>query len=73
VPRAASVALKDCVASKDYSELIFPGGHIGIYVSAQAQKLVPPAIGAWIAERSGERTKINARRPARPARSRVPP
>jgi poly[(R)-3-hydroxyalkanoate] polymerase subunit PhaC len=64
VPRAASVALKQCVGSRDYTELVFPGGHIGIYVSAQAQKLVPPAIGAWIAERSatGKASPHNGRR-----------
>jgi polyhydroxyalkanoate synthase subunit PhaC len=52
VPPAASKALKKVVGTGDYTELSFPGGHIGIYVSGKAQKQVPPAIGAWIHERT---------------------
>ena len=52
VPPGASVALKDYVGTKDYTELAFPGGHIGIYVSSRAHKEVPPSIGKWLDERS---------------------
>ena len=52
VPPAASQALKQYAGTKDYTELSFPGGHIGIYVSGKAQKEVPPAIGAWLDERT---------------------
>lgn len=52
VPSPASKALKQHVGTRDYRELAFGGGHIGIYISAKSQKQVPPAIGAWIAERS---------------------
>ncbi|WP_018231567.1 class III poly(R)-hydroxyalkanoic acid synthase subunit PhaC [Thioalkalivibrio thiocyanodenitrificans] len=52
VPPAASKALKKVAGTKDYTELSFPGGHIGIYVSGKAQKQVPPAIGEWIGERT---------------------
>jgi polyhydroxyalkanoate synthase len=48
VPPDSSRALKKVVGSKDYSELSFPGGHIGIYVSGKAQKTIPPAIGEWL-------------------------
>jgi polyhydroxyalkanoate synthase len=51
VPPAASQALKDKTSSPDYTELAFPGGHIGIYVSGKAQKEVTPAIGKWLNER----------------------
>jgi polyhydroxyalkanoate synthase len=51
VPPDASKALKGCVGTKDYSELSFPGGHIGIYVSGKAQKTIPPAIGEWLDKR----------------------
>ena len=37
---------------KDYTELEFPGGHIGIYVSGKAQAMIPPAVGQWLDERS---------------------
>ena len=52
VPPAASKALKGVVGTDDYTELSFPGGHIGIYVSGKAQKLVPPAISKWLKARS---------------------
>lgn len=52
VPPDASRAMRGQVGTKDYTELSFPGGHIGIYVSGKAQKTVPPAIGKWLDERS---------------------
>jgi polyhydroxyalkanoate synthase len=52
VPPDASKALKGLTSSSDYTELAFPGGHIGIYVSGKAQKEVTPAIGKWLNERS---------------------
>jgi len=52
VPPDASKALNGMTSSKDYTELAFPGGHIGIYVSGKAQKEVTPAIGNWLNERS---------------------
>lgn len=55
VPPDASRALRDLTGSGDYTELSFAGGHIGIYVSGKAQKLVPPAIADWLDERAGSR------------------
>ncbi len=52
VPPDSSKALAGCVSSEDYTEVEFPGGHIGIYVSASAQALLPPTIGEWVHERS---------------------
>ena len=51
VPPDASRALRGLTGTKDYSEVAFPGGHIGIYVSGKAQKTIPPAIGEWLRER----------------------
>ncbi|MFZ1828995.1 MAG: class III poly(R)-hydroxyalkanoic acid synthase subunit PhaC [Candidatus Competibacteraceae bacterium] len=51
VPPAASKALAECCGSRDYAELLFRGGHIGIYVSSRAQREVPPAIAAWLLAR----------------------
>lgn len=48
VPPSASKALADYVGADDYTELEFPGGHIGIYVSGRAHKLVPPSIVEWL-------------------------
>ncbi len=52
VPPDASRPMGKVVGSKDYTELAFRGGHIGIYVSGRAQREVPPAIHSWLAERS---------------------
>ncbi len=52
VPPDASRAMRGKLGTQDYTELSFPGGHIGIYVSGKAQKTVPPAIGKWLDERS---------------------
>ncbi|MGH8654071.1 MAG: class III poly(R)-hydroxyalkanoic acid synthase subunit PhaC [Gammaproteobacteria bacterium] len=52
VPPASSKALADCVGTKDYAAVEFPGGHIGVYVSGKAQKLIPPAVAKWLEERA---------------------
>jgi polyhydroxyalkanoate synthase len=52
VPPDASKALGGCIGSKDYTEMEFSGGHIGIYVSSRSQSTLPPAIASWIAERT---------------------
>ena len=52
VPPSASRPLRELAGTKDYSELSFKGGHIGIYVSSRAQREVPSAIHNWLAQRS---------------------
>jgi polyhydroxyalkanoate synthase subunit PhaC len=52
VPPAASLALGGRVGTKDYSTLAFEGGHIGIYVSGRAQKVLPTAIADWLRTRA---------------------
>jgi polyhydroxyalkanoate synthase subunit PhaC len=52
VPPDSSRALRGCVGTDDYSEIEFPGGHIGIYVSGKAQKMIPPAVGEWLSKHS---------------------
>lgn len=52
VPPGASRALKALVGTRDYTEIGFKGGHIGIYVSSRAQREVPAAIHDWLAARA---------------------
>jgi polyhydroxyalkanoate synthase len=52
VPPSSSIPLGGYVGTNDYTELSFPGGHIGIYVSGKAQKEVTPAIGEWLNKRA---------------------
>jgi polyhydroxyalkanoate synthase len=47
VPPSASTPLGRCVGSRKYREIAFPGGHIGIYVSARSLEL-PGRIAAWL-------------------------
>jgi polyhydroxyalkanoate synthase len=51
VPPASSAALRDLTRSKDFNTLELDLGHIGMYVSARAQRQVPPAIADWLAAR----------------------
>jgi polyhydroxyalkanoate synthase len=51
VPPEASAALGRLVGSTDYSERELDLGHIGMYVSARAQREVPSAIATWLATR----------------------
>jgi polyhydroxyalkanoate synthase len=51
VPPASSAALRGLVRSSDFTTLELDLGHIGMYVSARAQRQVPPAIGDWLAAR----------------------
>jgi len=52
VPPSASRPLGEHIGTKDYTQLAFKGGHIGIYVSGRAQREVPPAIHEWLAKRT---------------------
>lgn len=51
VPPASSQALRKLLGTRDYTEHGFQGGHIGIYVSAAAQREVPERIAQWLKER----------------------
>ncbi|MFZ3170160.1 MAG: class III poly(R)-hydroxyalkanoic acid synthase subunit PhaC [Candidatus Methanoperedens sp.] len=52
VPNNASKPLSDAVSSTDKETLIFPTGHIGIFVGSKSQKEVCPKIAAWLKPRS---------------------
>jgi len=52
VPNDASTPLTGAVASKDKATLVFPTGHIGIFVGSKSQKEVCPKIAAWLKPRS---------------------
>lgn len=53
VPPESSKPLNDAVSSQDKDTLVFPTGHIGIFVGSKSQKQVCPDIGAWLEPRSG--------------------
>jgi len=51
VPREASLALEHLVGGTDRTTLEFDLGHIGMYISARAQREVPEAIAHWLKTR----------------------
>jgi polyhydroxyalkanoate synthase len=52
VPNDASKPLNDAVSSEDKETLVFPTGHIGIFVGSKSQKEVCPRIAEWLKPRS---------------------
>ncbi|MDO8578060.1 MAG: class III poly(R)-hydroxyalkanoic acid synthase subunit PhaC [Dehalococcoidales bacterium] len=73
VPNDASKPLNEAVSSTDKQTLVFPTGHIGIFVGSKSQKEVCPKIAEWLRPRSsleaaekkeatGSRRKLSAQR-----------
>ncbi len=52
VPNEASLPLADAVSSEDKETLVFPTGHIGIFVGSKSQREVVPRIAEWLKPRS---------------------
>lgn len=51
VPMSATRPLNKYINTKDYSELIFESGHIGIYISDKVGDRMPKAIAEWLKKR----------------------
>ena len=51
VPPATTKPINDIIGSKDKELMEFPGGHIGVFVGGRSQKLLTPAVAAWLKER----------------------
>jgi len=51
VPPSASLPLGKLVNSNDYQALEVKAGHIGVFVSTKAQRIVPKAITEWLMQR----------------------
>ncbi|MXZ80528.1 MAG: alpha/beta fold hydrolase [Gammaproteobacteria bacterium] len=49
VPKESSGALKGFMEADRYTEMTYDGGHVGLMVSARAQRTILPAMGAWLA------------------------
>lgn len=47
-----STPLRDCVSSKDFTEMSVKAGHIGLSVGSRSHKEIWPKATAWMAERS---------------------
>ena len=51
-PPICTQALGKLVGTRDYTEISFPGGHIGVFVGKRAQNELASAMGNWLRERS---------------------
>jgi polyhydroxyalkanoate synthase len=51
VPPASAKALGGLTGTQDYSERSFNSGHVGPFISARAQEIIPPAIAQWLDQR----------------------
>jgi polyhydroxyalkanoate synthase len=51
VPVSASCELDKYINSQDYTQEIFPSGHIGIYISDKVGKAMPKTIAKWLKKR----------------------
>ena len=52
-PRPGTMPIFDLVTSEDVTHVDRPGGHIGLVAGAAARREIWPALGDWLAERSG--------------------
>lgn len=60
VPNECSQPLNDAVSSAEKDMLVFPTGHIGIFVGSRSQKEVCPKIAQWLKPRSSSGEGENA-------------
>ncbi len=73
VPNDASKPLTDAVSSSDKETLVFPTGHIGIFVGSKSQKEVCPRIAEWLKPRSlvNGKKKIEQKRRSRKSGAKI--
>lgn len=51
IPPACSMALENCISSKDYTALAIPSGHVGVFVSGKSQGIISQGVEQWLRER----------------------
>lgn len=57
IPVSCSKALREFIPSKNYEEIGFPGGHVGVFVSRKAQGVVAGGLMDWIDRKVAKTTK----------------
>jgi polyhydroxyalkanoate synthase len=48
IPPKSSQALRAIIGTKDYTELLLPGGHVGVFVSGKSQGILGKNIVGWL-------------------------
>ena len=54
IPVSCSKALGQFVSKKNYEEIGFPGGHVGVFVSRKAQGVVAGGLVDWLEKKHGK-------------------
>ena len=54
IPVSCSKALGQFVSKKNYEEIGFPGGHVGVFVSRKAQGVVAGGLVDWLEKKQGK-------------------
>ncbi|MEM9278822.1 MAG: hypothetical protein AAGA76_09625, partial [Pseudomonadota bacterium] len=62
IPVSCSKALGTFLPEKQYEEIGFPGGHVGVFVSSKAQGVVAGGFIEWL-ERTQGKTAVNKQPP----------
>lgn len=59
VPNESSIPLTEAVSSTDKESMVFPTGHIGMFVGSKSQNEVCPKIAQWLKPRSNAQKDKN--------------
>ena len=54
IPVSCSKALGQFISKKNYDEIGFPGGHVGVFVSRKAQGVVAGGLVEWLEKKQGK-------------------
>lgn len=57
IPVSCSKALSEFIPTKNYKEIGFPGGHVGVFVSRKAQGVVAGGLTQWLTETQGTKSE----------------
>lgn len=57
IPVSCSKALGQFIPQKNYEEIGFPGGHVGVFVSRKAQGVVAGGLVEWLENKQGKKPK----------------
>lgn len=57
IPVSCSKALGQFISKKNYDEIGFPGGHVGVFVSRKAQGVVAGGLVDWLEKKQGKAAK----------------
>lgn len=67
IPVSCSKALGQFIPQKNYEEIGFPGGHVGVFVSRKAQGVVAGGLVEWLENKQGKKPKSKKKQTSKKA------